>query len=106
MRGSAVHQRMDDEFSKKREETGANALPRDISDISLQKGRVFVVVRNGIKPRRMARILLNNRLAHSFEQVLDLIGMSFQAPPVKKLFTFDRTQVMCPGLNVYAVLRT
>lgn len=95
MRGGAVHKRMDDDYSKRREpDKSFEVISKELTDISSQKGRVFVVVRNGIKPRKIARILLNARLAHSFDQVLDMIGMSFQTPPVKKIFTFDRRQVI------------
>lgn len=92
VRGAALNKRLDGPV-KKRDSDEPDALSREIVDLASQKGHVLVVIRNGVKPRKIAKVLLNGRTAHSFEQVLDMIGMSFKMPPVKKLYTLDRKQV-------------
>ncbi|XP_014668764.1 PREDICTED: neuronal migration protein doublecortin-like, partial [Priapulus caudatus] len=57
--------------------------------------KLVTVIRNGVRPRKAVRILLNKKTAHSFEQVLDDItsAIKLDTGPVKKLYTFDGRQV-------------
>uniref|UniRef100_A0A5S6QSR7 non-specific serine/threonine protein kinase n=1 Tax=Trichuris muris TaxID=70415 RepID=A0A5S6QSR7_TRIMR len=59
--------------------------------------RIITVLRNGIKPRRVIRHLLNKRTARSFEQVLSDLStvVRLDSGAVKKLFTFAGKQVCC-----------
>lgn len=57
--------------------------------------KLITIIRNGIKPRKAVRVLLNKKTAHSFEQVLDDITNSIKldSGSVKKIFTLDGKQV-------------
>lgn len=58
--------------------------------------KLITIIRNGIKPRKAVRILLNKKTAHSFDQVLDDITNSIKldSGTVKKIFTLGGKQVM------------
>ncbi|KRY76594.1 Serine/threonine-protein kinase DCLK1 [Trichinella pseudospiralis] len=53
--------------------------------------KIITVIRNGIKPRRVIRHLLNKRTARSYEQVLDelSVAVKLDSGAVKKLFTLS-----------------
>ena len=53
--------------------------------------RLVTIIRNGSKPRKAVRILLNKKTAHSFEQVLYDIAetIKLDSGPVKRIFTID-----------------
>lgn len=57
--------------------------------------KLITVIRNGSKPRRAVRILLNKKTAHSFNQVLNDINEAIKLTTgaVKKIFTMDGKQV-------------
>ncbi|CAN8012237.1 unnamed protein product, partial [Ixodes pacificus] len=66
-----------------------------------QGGRGFVrpklvtVIRNGVRPRKAVRVLLNHRTARSFEQVLDDITqlVKLDSGAVRKVFTLNAKPV-------------
>lgn len=53
--------------------------------------KLVTVIRNGIKPRKAVRILLNKKTAHSFGQVLGDIteAIKLDSGAVRKIFTLD-----------------
>jgi len=53
------------------------------------------VIRNGSRPRKAVRILLNRKTAHSFDQVLSEItdAVKLDSGAVKKIFTLTGQQV-------------
>uniref|UniRef100_T1IPD7 Serine/threonine-protein kinase DCLK2 n=1 Tax=Strigamia maritima TaxID=126957 RepID=T1IPD7_STRMM len=59
--------------------------------------KLVTVIRNGIKPRKAVRILLNKKTAHSFGQVLGDIteAIKLDSGIVKKIFTLDGKPVNC-----------
>lgn len=59
------------------------------------KPKLVTIIRNGSKPRRAVRILLNKKTAHSFDQVLDDIteAIKLDSGAVRKIFTVDGRQV-------------
>ncbi|CAL4126621.1 unnamed protein product, partial [Meganyctiphanes norvegica] len=58
--------------------------------------KLITVIRNGIRPRKAVRILLNRRTARSFEQVLSDIThtIKLDSGAVRKVFTLDGRQVL------------
>lgn len=74
--------------------SGATATPES-NDFVYPK--IITVVRNGVKPRRAVRLLLNKRTARSFAQVLGEIttAIKLDCGIVKKLFTLTGKQVRC-----------
>lgn len=59
--------------------------------------KLITVMRNGIRPRKAVRILLNHRTARSFEQVLDDVTQVVQldSGAVRKIFSLGGKQVTC-----------
>lgn len=59
--------------------------------------KLITVIRNGVKPRKTVRMLLNKKTAHSFEQVLvDLTSaIKLDTGAVRKVFTLSGKQVTC-----------
>lgn len=59
------------------------------------KPKLIIVIRNGTKPRKFIRMLLNKKTVHSFDQVLNNIteGIKLHTGPVKKLFTITGKRV-------------
>lgn len=57
--------------------------------------KLVTIVRNGMKPRKAVRILLNKKTAHSFEQVLTDItdAIKLDSGVVKRIYTLDGHQV-------------
>lgn len=57
--------------------------------------KLVTIVRNGMKPRKAVRILLNKKTAHSFEQVLTDItdAIKLDSGVVKRIYTLDGNQV-------------
>ena len=55
------------------------------------KPKLVTVIRNGSKPRKAVRILLNRKTAHSFDQVLTDItdAIKLDSGAVKRIFTLD-----------------
>lgn len=55
------------------------------------KPKLITVIRNGLKPRKAVRVLLNKKTAHSFEQVLNDIteAIKLDSGIVRKIFTVD-----------------
>ncbi|KAK3597498.1 hypothetical protein CHS0354_041919 [Potamilus streckersoni] len=60
------------------------------------KPKLITVVRNGLKPRKAVRVLLNRKTAHSFDQVLTDIteAIKLDSGSVKKIFTLDGRPVI------------
>uniref|UniRef100_A0A8R1DHM0 non-specific serine/threonine protein kinase n=1 Tax=Caenorhabditis japonica TaxID=281687 RepID=A0A8R1DHM0_CAEJA len=58
--------------------------------------RIIKVIRNGVKPRRISRHLLNKKTAKSFDQVLrDLTSVvKLDSGAIRKLFTLSGRQVL------------
>ncbi|XP_067663721.1 serine/threonine-protein kinase DCLK1-like isoform X2 [Haliotis asinina] len=61
------------------------------------KPKLVTIIRNGSKPRKAVRILLNKKTAHSFDQVLTDIteAIKLDSGAVRKIFTLDGRQVCC-----------
>lgn len=59
------------------------------------KPKLVTVIRNGPKPRKAVRVLLNKKTAHSFNQVLaDMTeAIKLDSGAVRKIFTLDGRQV-------------
>uniref|UniRef100_A0A0P4W1X9 Doublecortin domain-containing protein n=1 Tax=Scylla olivacea TaxID=85551 RepID=A0A0P4W1X9_SCYOL len=59
--------------------------------------KLVTVIRNGVRPRKAVRILLNRRTARSLEQVLSDItqAIKLDSGAVRKVFTLDGRQVSC-----------
>ncbi|BFZ24208.1 hypothetical protein BsWGS_27246 [Bradybaena similaris] len=59
--------------------------------------RLITLVRNGRRPRKVARLLLNKKTAQSLEQVMSDITqiVSFDCGQAKKVYTMAGQQVMC-----------
>jgi hypothetical protein len=55
------------------------------------KPKLVTVIRNGSKPRKAVRVLLNRKTAHSFDQVLTDItdAIKLDSGAVKRIFTLD-----------------
>lgn len=62
------------------------------------KPKLVTVIRNGSKPRKAVRILLNRKTAHSFEQVLNDItdAIKLDSGAVRRIFTLDGRPVSVP----------
>lgn len=60
------------------------------------KPKLVTIIRNGIKPRKAIRILLNKKTAHSFDQVLNDItnAIKLDSGAVRKIFTLNGRQVV------------
>lgn len=58
------------------------------------KPKLVTVIRSGVKPRKVVRILLNKKTAHSFKQVLADIteAIKLDSGSVKRLYTLDGKQ--------------
>jgi len=56
--------------------------------------KLVTVIRNGSRPRKAVRILLNKKTAHSFDQVLCEItdAVKLDSGAVKKIFTITGQQ--------------
>ncbi|XP_053398574.1 serine/threonine-protein kinase DCLK1-like isoform X2 [Mercenaria mercenaria] len=61
------------------------------------KPKLVTIIRNGSKPRKAVRVLLNRKTAHSFDQVLTDItdAIKLDSGAVKRIFTLDGRPVLC-----------
>jgi hypothetical protein len=68
-----------------------NGIDADFFNKEFIRPKLVTVIRNGSKPRKAVRILLNRKTAHSFSQVLDDItdAIKLDSGAVKKIFTLD-----------------
>ena len=86
----------------KSRETSANGSTERLQQQSrdnnyLDEGRQYIkpklvtIIRNGPKPRKAVRVLLNRKTAHSFDQVLTDItdAIKLDTGAVKRIFTLD-----------------
>ncbi|XP_033100174.1 serine/threonine-protein kinase DCLK1-like [Anneissia japonica] len=72
-----------------------------VTETSQEESRAFIkpklvtVIKSGSKPRKAARILLNKKTAHSFDQVLTDItdAIKLDSGAVRKLYTMNGKQV-------------
>ncbi|GAB6027266.1 Serine/threonine-protein kinase dclk1 [Chamberlinius hualienensis] len=83
--------------SKQSESNGTpKAILAEQSNKDFIRPKLITVIRNGIKPRKAVRILLNKKTAHSFDQVLSDVtdAIKLDTGAVRKLFTLDGRQVM------------
>lgn len=57
--------------------------------------KLVTIIRSGVKPRKAARILLNKKTAHTFEQVLSDVtdAIKLDTGAVKRLYTVDGKMV-------------
>ncbi len=66
--------------------------------------KLITVIRNGARPRKAVRVLLNRKTAHSFQQVMADISDAVKASggTIKKVYTMDGKQVrnLLEGLTV------
>lgn len=83
--------------------TPGNELPPSLMGSSMSadspkdfiRPKLVTVIRNGIRPRKAVRILLNRRTARSLEQVLSDIthAIKLDTGAVRKVYTLDGRQV-------------
>lgn len=73
---------------------GSSSLSND-SPKDFIRPKLVTVIRNGIRPRKAVRILLNRRTARSLEQVLSDIthAIKLDTGAVRKVYTLDGRQV-------------
>ncbi len=67
-----------------------------VSKAPFIKPRLITVIRNGYKPRRVVKVLLNRRTAQNFEQVLDDVTSAvgvIGGSGVRKLYTIEGKRV-------------
>ena len=59
--------------------------------------KLITVIRSGTRPRRLIRMLLNKKTAHSYEQVLQELSraVKLDSGVVRKIFTVEGRQVCC-----------
>ncbi|CAN7939634.1 unnamed protein product, partial [Ixodes hexagonus] len=82
---------------------GSARTPATVDTTGTNLGRGFVrpklitVIRNGVRPRKAVRVLLNHKTARSFEQVLDDITqvVKLDSGAVRKVFTLGAKPVTC-----------
>lgn len=74
---------------------GVQKTSDQLSAASVIKPKLIVVIRNGTKPRKFIRMLLNKKTVHSFDQVLNNITESIKlhSGPVKKLYSISGKRV-------------
>ncbi|XP_078118926.1 LOW QUALITY PROTEIN: serine/threonine-protein kinase DCLK2 [Sander vitreus] len=72
-----------------------NEVQRESKDFI--KPKLVTVIRNGVKPRKAVRILLNKKTAHSFDQVLTDItdAIKLDSGAVRRLYTLEGKQIIC-----------
>ena len=66
--------------------------PLSTNRVTIIKPRLITVIRNGFRPRRIVKVLLNRRTAQTFEQVLDDVTSAvgvIGGSGVRKLYTID-----------------
>ena len=66
--------------------------PVSTSKVTIIKPRLITVIRNGFRPRRIVKVLLNRRTAQTFEQVLDDVTSAvgvIGGSGVRKLYSVD-----------------
>ena len=66
--------------------------PVSTNKATIIKPRLITVIRNGFRPRRIVKVLLNRRTAQTFEQVLDDVTSAvgvIGGSGVRKLYTVD-----------------
>ncbi|XP_035204526.1 neuronal migration protein doublecortin-like [Stegodyphus dumicola] len=87
----SVTKKLDENVSSKWEIDGLNRESRDFI-----RPKLVTIIRNGVKPRKAVRILLNKKTAHSFDQVLNDItdAIKLDTGAVRKVFTLTGKQVM------------
>ncbi len=73
-------------------EATGNVESKDLKDL-LTKGKFITLIRNGVKHRKIVKILINQRSSPSWERALDQITNAFHTPPVNRLFTIDGQKV-------------
>ncbi|KFM59515.1 Neuronal migration protein doublecortin, partial [Stegodyphus mimosarum] len=80
----SVTKKLDENVSSKWETDGLNRESRDFI-----RPKLVTIIRNGVKPRKAVRILLNKKTAHSFDQVLNDItdAIKLDTGAVRKVFT-------------------
>lgn len=66
------------------------------SDRNFIRPKLITVIRNGVKPRKAIRILLNKKTAHSLEQVANEItsAIKLDSGAVRKIYTLNGKEVM------------
>ncbi|XP_077447636.1 serine/threonine-protein kinase DCLK1-like isoform X2 [Stigmatopora argus] len=75
----------------------AAAPPESGDGKDFVRPKLVTVVRDGGRPRRAVRVLLNKKTAHSYEQVLSLItdAVRLDSGVVKKIYTLEGKAVTC-----------
>lgn len=86
----SVTKKLDDSQILKWEADGTSRESRDFI-----RPKLITIIRNGLKPRKAVRILLNKKTAHSFDQVLNDITevIKLDTGAVRKVFTLTGKQV-------------
>lgn len=86
----SVTKKLDDSQPLKWEADGTSRESRDFI-----RPKLITIIRNGLKPRKAVRILLNKKTAHSFDQVLNDITevIKLDTGAVRKVFTLTGKQV-------------
>ncbi len=76
------------------------ATPGTVEPNDFVKPKIVTIIRNGVKPRKIVRLLLNKRTAPSFNQVLSdiTVAVKLDSGAVKKLYTIEGQEV---GTNIF-----
>ncbi|XP_054709772.1 LOW QUALITY PROTEIN: serine/threonine-protein kinase DCLK1-like [Uloborus diversus] len=87
----SVTKKLDDSLTNKLETDSSSRESRDFI-----RPKLITIIRNGVKPRKAVRMLLNKKNAHSFDQVLNDItnAIKLDTGAVRKVFTLNGKQVM------------
>jgi len=85
------------------ESGGPGSLSTCSDERDFIKPKLITIIRNGSRPRKATRILLNKKTAHSFDQVLTEIteAIKLDTGAVKKVYTMAGRQVCtCTSLRI------
>lgn len=71
---------------------------------SVIKPKLIIIIRNGTKPRKFIRMLLNKKTVHSFDQVLNNItdSIKLNSGPVKKLYSISGKKVSFIKIQLFS----
>ncbi|CAG5128319.1 unnamed protein product, partial [Candidula unifasciata] len=85
--------------SYKSDTSGSERKGNEHLQTTIVSPRLVTLVRNGRKPRKVFRFLLNKKTAKSFEQVMTDIAemVNYDCGQAKRVYTISGQQVMCLG---------
>ncbi|XP_076359550.1 serine/threonine-protein kinase DCLK1-like isoform X1 [Tachypleus tridentatus] len=89
-----VQKKQEEDLTSSRSEQSSENSVKDSKEFI--KPKLITVIRNGVKPRKAVRILLNKKTARSFDQVLNDItdSIKLDSGAVRKVFSLSGKQVV------------